>query len=241
MLRRISGSIGRVRSDRCTALVALGCVAALVGCGSSSTKHASKPAGGQGPGQASTSSSPAATGNGVAAKPPKQIVADAAAHGDVESQPPIRANAAYWTAHLGARGAALAERWIQVPPAHAQAFTSSLGRFAPATLSRCLSENHGTLTVAGMATVEGRPAVIVKDAGNAPGSSPGTIAVATTGAPYPLQASGTGRQRAGGHIDVCNDGKPSDSRGILTFSQFGAVKPIPPPANAIRLGSTSVI
>jgi hypothetical protein len=148
----------------------------------------------------------------------------------------LRANKAYWTAHLGARGAVLANRWIQVQASNAQELTSSLGHFAPATVSRCLVEDHGSLTVAGKTMVDGHPAVIIKDAGNAPGASPGSLAVATSGVPYPLQLTGAGRQRPGGRIDVCNDGKASYSRGTLTFSQFGAVAPISPPADAIHPG-----
>ena len=60
----------------------------------------------------------------------------------------IRANSAFWKPRIGARAATIANHWIQVPPTNTQGVTSSLGRFAPATLARCLAEDHGTLTVA---------------------------------------------------------------------------------------------
>lgn len=151
----------------------------------------------------------------------------------------IRGNRVFWAAHLGSRGVALSGHWVEAEPSSARALTSSLGPFAPATLSRCLTEDHGTLSVAGKTIIGGRPAVIVRDAGNAPGASPGTLAVATSGEPYPLRVTATGRQRAGGLIDVCNDGKAGTAHGSLMFSRFGAVKPISPPANAIHAGPTS--
>lgn len=152
----------------------------------------------------------------------------------------IRANAPFWAAHASARASVLANHWIQVPPADAQGFTSTLGHFAPATLARCLGEGHGTLSVVGRTTIAGRPAIVIKDAGNAPGSSPGTLAVAASGPPYPLQAVNSGRQRPGGRIDVCNDGKATDTHGVLTLSDFGAVPPIQTPKNPIRTGQTAV-
>jgi hypothetical protein len=150
----------------------------------------------------------------------------------------VRGNATFWRTHLGGSASGLANRWIQVTLSTAQALTSTLGHFAPATVSRCLTEDHGTLSIAGMTTIDGRSTVIVRDKGNAPGSTPGDLDVAATGPPYPLQATAYGRQRAGGPIDVCNDGKAGDVRGRLTFSHFGAVPPLQAPKHAIRLGQT---
>jgi hypothetical protein len=151
----------------------------------------------------------------------------------------VRANAAFWQPRVGQRAAAIANRWIQIPPAGAAGMTASLGRFAPATLARCLAEDHGDISVAGKTTVDGHPAVVLKDAGNAPGSAPGTLAVATSGPPYPLRATATAGQRAGGHVDVCNDGKASKTHGTLTLSHFGTVPPIKAPPHAIKSGQTS--
>ncbi|MGA2925749.1 MAG: hypothetical protein ABSG43_07100, partial [Solirubrobacteraceae bacterium] len=58
------------------------------------------------------------------------------------------------------------------------------------------------------------------------------LAVAATGVPYPLRYTTTGNQHPGGRIDVCNDGKASDARGTISFSQFGHVPPIHPPRSA---------
>ena len=151
----------------------------------------------------------------------------------------VRANAAFWQPRVGQRAAAIANRWIQIPPAGAAGMTASLGRFAPATLARCLAEDHGSISVAGKTTVDGRPAVVLKDAGNAPGAAPGTLAVAASGPPYPLRASATAGQRAGGRVDVCNDGKASDTHGTLTLSHFGSAPSIKAPQHAIKSGQTS--
>jgi hypothetical protein len=144
----------------------------------------------------------------------------------------IRANASFWRADAGARASALAGQWIEVPPSHAQIVTSSLGALAPATLSRCLSEDHGTLTSIGHAIIAGHPATLIKDAGDKPGSTPSVLAIASAGTPYPLRYTATGGQRAGGRIDVCNDGKASDARGTVTFGEFGHVPMIQAPRQA---------
>jgi hypothetical protein len=151
----------------------------------------------------------------------------------------VRANAAFWRPRVGQRAATLANHWIEIPPAAAQGMTASLGRFAPSTLARCLAEDHGSLSVAGKTTVGGRPAVVLKDAGNVPGSAPGTLAIAASGPPYPLRATSTAGQRAGGHVDVCNDGRASHAHGTLTLSHFGAAPAIRAPQHVLKAGQSS--
>jgi hypothetical protein len=105
----------------------------------------------------------------------------------------IRGNTRFWLSHLGARAATLANRWIEVPPSDAQAITSALGHFAPATLSRCLAKDHGTLSLAGRTTIGGRAAIVVKTPGTPPAPHRARSRFATMGPAYPLQATGTGR------------------------------------------------
>ena len=152
----------------------------------------------------------------------------------------IRGNAAFWRSQGGGRLERLANRWVPAPSANVRSITSSLGSLAPATLSRCLLEDHGTLSTAGKATVAGRRAVLVKDAGNAPGSSRSVLAVAASGTHYPLRLVATGGTRPGGRVDVCNDGKGSDAHGTISFGQFNRVAPIRPPRNVAgrRTGPT---
>jgi hypothetical protein len=150
----------------------------------------------------------------------------------------VRANASFRTQQLGGRGAVLADRWIQTS---SSALSSELAHFAPATMARCLTEDHGTLSIGGTTSVNGEPAIVIRDAGDLPGTQPGTLAVATTGPPYPLRLNAAGHQRAGGQIDVCNDGHSSGYQaGTLTFSRFSQIPPLPPPTDPIQTPSPPV-
>jgi hypothetical protein len=150
----------------------------------------------------------------------------------------IKVNQAFLASHTGDHGI-LANRWIQIPATSAQALASQLGQFSPSVVARCLVEGHGTLSLAGRTTVTGHPAVVIRDAGNVPGGAPGTLAVAASGTPYPLQVTETGNKRAGGRVDVCNDGRAENSRGQFTFSQFGSAPPVTAPNNALSTGQQS--
>lgn len=145
----------------------------------------------------------------------------------------VRANASFWRQHLGARGAVLADRWIH---RSSPALASELNDFAPGRLARCLAEDTGRLSVAGTTSINGQPAILIKDAGNLPGSAPGTLAVATTGPPYPLREAGAGRQRPGGRVDVCNDGHGSGyETGSVTLGEFNQIPPLEPPTDALEV------
>jgi hypothetical protein len=151
----------------------------------------------------------------------------------------VRGNASFWRQHLGARGALLADRWIH---GYNSALASAFAHFAPARMARCLTEDHGTLSIGGTTNINGQPAIVIRDAGNLPGTQAGTLAVATTGPPYPLRTTGRGPQHPGGRIDVCNDGHASGSQdGSLTFSQFNRVGPLQAPTNAIETASPSPV
>lgn len=151
----------------------------------------------------------------------------------------VRGNQAFWSAHGGAQAATLANRWIELPASASQQLTAGFGEFRPSTLARCLGENLGRLSRGGTTTVDGRSAVVVRQAGNVPGSSPGTIAVATTGPPYPLRVTSTGPTRAGGKIDACNTGKADDTEGSLTLSDFDHAPAITAPQHPVKLGGSS--
>ncbi len=149
----------------------------------------------------------------------------------------MRANAAFWRSHLGARGNVLADRWIQTPVSDGALLLSGLRQFEPAFLARCLAENNGSLSLDGTTTIDGQPAVVIRDAGNLPGTQPSTLAVAASGSPYPLRATATGAGRPGGHIDVCNDGKANNYRGSITLSNFDHVSPLVAPTDVLRIAS----
>jgi hypothetical protein len=151
----------------------------------------------------------------------------------------VRANLAFWSAEAGAEAASIANRWIELPATASQQLTSSLGPLAPNTLSKCLGENLGALSAGGTTTVDGVPAVVVREAGNAPGSSPGTLAVATNGPAYPLRVTSTGPTRPGGTVGTCNNGRGGDTQGSLILSGFNHPPAITVPKHAVKLGGTS--
>jgi len=151
----------------------------------------------------------------------------------------LQANRRFWLHQAGraqaarARARRLAGRWLALPGQSGRSLTHSLGTLAPGTLARCLTEDHGRLTVERGRTVVGhRRAVVVRDAGNAPGATPSTIAVAASGTPYPLRYIATGRTRRGGRVDVCNDGKGGGATGTITLGRFGSAPSIQPPSGA---------
>jgi hypothetical protein len=148
----------------------------------------------------------------------------------------IRGNQAFWRSSGSPAAAALADEWIRFPSAR-RGFMTQFQLFEPATLGRCLAENHGTLSIGGRTTIDGQPAILLRDAGNVPGGTPGVLAVAATGTPYPLRVTVTGKSRPGGRIDVCNDGKGDTTGGVLNFRQYGNVAPIQPPAHALEAPS----
>jgi hypothetical protein len=150
----------------------------------------------------------------------------------------LRGDRAFWRSQVptAAGAARLAGRGLHVPDSGARSVTRTLGTLSPGTFARCLTEDHGGLTVAGHTTIDGTPALIIRDAGNAPGATPSTIAVASSGAPYPLRYIATGATRRGGRVDVCNNGSGSGATGTITLSQFGRTPAVQAPARAGSAG-----
>lgn len=151
----------------------------------------------------------------------------------------LRANIHFWRAQAGrsraarARARQLANRWLTLPPRNGRAVSRSLGTLAPGILARCLTEDHGRLMLERRRPIiDHRRALVVRDAGNAPGATPSTIAVSADGAPYPLRYVATGRTRRGGRIDVCNNGRGGGATGTISLGRFGATPAIQPPAGA---------
>ncbi len=151
----------------------------------------------------------------------------------------LQANRRFWLAQAGrssaarARAGRLAGRWLALPGRSGRSLTRSLGTLAPGTLARCLTEDHGRLSVErSRPIVDHRRAIIVRDAGNAPGATPSTIAVSADGAHFPLRYVATGRTRRGGRVDVCNNGKGGGATGTITLGRFGSTPSIQPPSGA---------
>jgi hypothetical protein len=104
------------------------------------------------------------------------------------------------------------------------------------TLATCLGEDVGSLSSAGVITVDGRRATVLREGGNVPGGTPGMLAVAENGPAYPLRLTTTGPTRAGGKVDACNNGKGSTAEGTVTLSDFGHPPAFPAPTHPLKIG-----
>ena len=111
--------------------------------------------------------------------------------------------------------------------------STDLSHFATATIARCLTEDHGTLSAGGTTSINGQPAIVLRDAGDLPAPGPGRFSCHDR-PPYPLRLNATGRQRPGGHIDVCNNGQASSQDGTLAFSHFNQISPLSTSTDPIK-------
>ncbi|MGA2970927.1 MAG: hypothetical protein ABSE75_14115, partial [Acidimicrobiales bacterium] len=156
----------------------------------------------------------------------------------------FRADRAYY-ANEGLKGASLAQvagRWLSTTAAQ----LPSVGGFAaltnPATAGRCLlAQNLGTLSLGGDATIDGRRAIVLRDAGDLPGSAPGLVYLAASGPPLPLKIVTTGARRAGGTPDGACSATTTPAgtvtASVETISRVNAPVAISAPAGAVSLAS----
>jgi hypothetical protein len=116
--------------------------------------------------------------------------------------------------HIGGSGAArlLEGKWLKAPTTSAE--FASLGSLTDlrSLIEKALA-NHGTLAKGQLTTVNGQKAVGVSDT-----SKGGTLYVATTGPPYPIQVSETGAHG-----------------GKISFSHWNQPVTVRAPANAIDI------
>jgi hypothetical protein len=154
----------------------------------------------------------------------------------------LRANAAYWRSTSARADRAviskLANRWIIMPAASTRQLASLYQRFLPQTLASCVGQGVGTLVKAGTGMIDGHRAVIIRDKGDKPGTSPGRLWIAASGPALPLRERDTGPERPGGKVNAkCGqDGKgDTTSSGEIRFSRYNTVKPITAPRHATAL------
>ena len=124
----------------------------------------------------------------------------------------INGSSAFWTKFGGAAAAQLLSgKWLKAPA------TGQLSSLATLTdvqkLFSQLLSTHGKLAKGKTTTVQGQQVVAVNDTTNG-----GTLYVATSGKPYPIEISKTGSQG-----------------GQLVFDQFNQPVSLTPPANAIDI------
>jgi hypothetical protein len=154
----------------------------------------------------------------------------------------LRANAQYWVAAGSTANAValLADRWVKVPVASAPGLAQFRALTEPSTLGRCAIESGlGTVTVGGNTVIDGVPAVVLIDHGDLPGTSPGRLYVATSGASLPLLVTQSGPERPGGAPDrACGQTQNRSSSGTsssLIFSRYDLPLRITAPAQALDL------
>jgi hypothetical protein len=149
----------------------------------------------------------------------------------------LKANAEFWK-DQGEEAGQFAGRWFKMP-ASAKEFRDLTEGLSAKTLSRCLPQDHGTLSKQGTATVDGQPAVVIADKGDRPGSAPGKLFVATQGEPLPLRMTGTDKTRPGGDTDpLCEDDSPDTGDELdVTFSDYNEPLDVKAPPSAVELGS----
>lgn len=124
----------------------------------------------------------------------------------------INASPAFWRHFGGSAAATLFNgKWLKAPATGQFSSLSSLTNLD--TLFNKLLGQHGTLTKGTTTTVNGQPVIGVTDTTNG-----GTLYVATTGEPYPVEIVKTG---SGG--------------GRLTFSRYNVPVTLTAPANAIDI------
>jgi pimeloyl-ACP methyl ester carboxylesterase len=156
----------------------------------------------------------------------------------------FRGNRAYY-ASIGVTGAELAKlpgRWLSATPAQLPTAGGLLALTRPATLGLCLLGQHlGTLSVGGTASVNGRRAVVLVDAGNLPGSAPGRIYIAASGSPLPLRLTRTGPALPGGTSNAVCDQPASQvvSSSNESITDVNTPLTITAPTGAVSLSSVT--
>jgi hypothetical protein len=150
----------------------------------------------------------------------------------------MKANSSFWEHAAHARGPALglvAGRWLEVSP-H-EGFEGLYKSLNASKWARCLTEDHGTLSVDGIATTGGQPAVVLVDHGDRPGTAPGKLYVAASGPPWPLRAVATGLPRPGAEPsgECAESGEPVRPGQELTFSDYDHDFGIAAPPGAVPL------
>lgn len=149
----------------------------------------------------------------------------------------LRAGAAFWRAQAaGAPGrtlaARLAGRWVIAPAGTAAPFK----RLRPRSIARCAETHLGSLDTR-EDSLAGKRAVVITDDGGAPGSAPGEIWVAASGAPYPFRILQTAPRSSGGTpVAGCDTTADAATRtSDIRLSRFNTPVRITAPPNPLAL------
>jgi hypothetical protein len=139
-----------------------------------------------------------------------------------------RANAAYLRQFLPPKSVPrFASKWFRGPLENSD-YESLQPSADPAVNARCFNTHLGTLTKDSSGPIGGQPAVIIRDAGDAPGGVQRKFYVAATGAPLMLSELTTGKVKRGGepirecHETVADLGAKGAPEITTSFSRFNA-------------------
>jgi hypothetical protein len=129
----------------------------------------------------------------------------------------MKAAASVWQHYSPAAATLLAGKWLEVPAGNSS--FASLTELANANdLFSQLLASHGTLVKGSTSAIDGVPAIAITDT-----TKGGTLYVATTGKPYPLEISASGGPVSAG------------KSGEISFNDFNAPFTATAPANAVNL------
>lgn len=153
----------------------------------------------------------------------------------------VKGDRSYWEDGASPRGRRLASRlagrWVKVPRSIGVKLQDDVKRLLPTRQSQCLSHHLGTLTVDGTRTYRGRKVIVVRDAGDKPGTTDSELWVPATGPALPVRELTHARTRPGGTFDpACDDPTPDTAtRSSTRIDDFDAVRPIRPPKDPLDL------
>jgi hypothetical protein len=150
-------------------------------------------------------------------------------------------DAAYWKASGASSKTVkrLEGRWVKVPASASKDLSQMLDGFTPKALAACTTTNLGTLKTEGTSTLGGQKVVVISDAGDKPGSSPGRIYLATDGLVLPLRIVQTGPTKPGGTGDpACTDSEDTTTSSDVRLSKFGKAPRVRAPKHSITPGSS---
>lgn len=129
-----------------------------------------------------------------------------------------------------------AGRWLATSKRNAGELGTGIAESEPKRLARCLTQATGTLRHDGSAVVAGKPAIVIVDQGDRPGTTPRKLFLSASGPRLPLRVVQTGKRKAGGSPDLRCRGEGDDTlRSDLRFSGFNARVKIAAPKRTLRL------
>jgi DNA invertase Pin-like site-specific DNA recombinase len=153
----------------------------------------------------------------------------------------LKANAAFWKASGGKKdGAALARklagRWVKESAKSGKDLTALFADLTPKHLAKCIDQGTGTLTKRPSESVAGQDAIVLQDAGDKPGTTPGRIYLTPDAPVLPLRIVQTGPRKAGKAASAaCDDPGDKSTKSDIALSAFDKAPRITAPKHAISL------